>query len=85
MTDNYRYTIEGEHLTMGEIVARVPRIKADTVRDRVHRGARTWAALSLPPGIGAKHRRDATKSQIAAQLFRPPRPRARRGPPPTLT
>jgi len=73
MTDGYRYTIEGEHLTLGEIVARVPTVKADTVRDRIHRGARTWAALSLPPGIGAKQRRDATKLRIAAQFFRPPR------------
>jgi len=71
----YRYTIEGELLTIAEIVARVPGIKPDTVRDRVDRGARTWVLLTRPPGVGRQKQREATKLRVAAGLFRSSRAR----------
>lgn len=65
---DWRYTIEGEKLTMGEIIARVlaahPKLKADTIRKRVTAGFRTWRLLGQSAAAGAAARRDRIRSAI---------------------
>lgn len=67
-TDTWQYTIEGEKLTMGEIVARVlaehPRLKADTIRKRVTAGVRTWRLLGQSAAAGAEARRQKIRSAL---------------------
>lgn len=65
---DWRYTIEGEKLTMGEIITRVladhPKLKADTIRKRVTAGFRTWKLLGQSAAAGAAARRDRIRSAI---------------------
>jgi hypothetical protein len=66
--DTWQYTIEGEKLTMGEIVARVlaehPRLKADTIRKRVVAGVRTWRLLGQSAAAGAEARRQKIRGAL---------------------
>lgn len=65
----YRYTVEGEPLTRGEIVERVlrdhPKLRADTVRKRIDGGARTWKQLGQQPAAGMTLRRLQIKGEIS--------------------
>lgn len=44
-----RWDIEGEKLTTVEIIARCPRVNPGTIRNRLTKGKRTWAALRQSP------------------------------------
>lgn len=57
---NYQYTIEGEKLTLAEIVARIPNVCSYAVRRRVaHYGLRTWSDLRRPAKPKVDRRRAA--------------------------
>lgn len=47
----YLWPIEGEQLTIDEIVARCPNIARATVKTRIECGDRTWARLQRPSGV----------------------------------
>lgn len=55
--DPYKYTVDGEKVTLDEIVARLPHMKRPTVRKRINNGHRTWAALGADTIIAAKDQR----------------------------
>ena len=55
--NTYRYTVDGEKVTLDEIVARCPLVSRQTVSDRVRRGHRTWAELSKKPDAVQQARR----------------------------
>lgn len=69
MGDAWRYTVEGEKLTVGEIIARVrgasPSLSAGTIRKRVSAGLRTWAQLGRDAITGVRERRDAIRKDIS--------------------
>lgn len=44
--NTYRYTVDGEKVTLDEIVSRCPLVSRATVSNRVRLGWRTWAELS---------------------------------------
>ncbi len=49
MSKDYRHTVDGDKVTLDEIVARCPLVSRQTVSDRVRRGQRTWAELTKKP------------------------------------
>lgn len=53
MSKDYKYTIEGEKLTLDEVRARIPEIKPETVKKRIEAGHRTWEALKMDPKLSA--------------------------------
>ena len=53
----YRYTVDGERVTLDEIAARCPLVSRQTVSDRVRRGQRTWAELTKKPDAAQSARR----------------------------
>ena len=65
----WRYTVEGEKLTMGEIVARViaahPTLMPSTIRKRVNAGLREWTHLTRPAAVGSAQRRAAIRLSIS--------------------
>lgn len=65
MSESYRYTIEGEKLTMVEIISRVPEIQADTIRARVNRGVRTWDGLRQSSKAAIQAERDRQRRLIS--------------------
>ena len=70
---DYRYCVEGEHLTSGEVADRVaslaPKLKRNTVINRlVRHGLRTWAQLSAPLSILRKGRL-ANGKKINRRMF----------------
>lgn len=71
--DTYRYTVEGEKLTMAEIVARVleahPKLKASTIRKRVIAGLRTWRLLGQSAAEGDERRRNSIRRSLG-KLYR---------------
>lgn len=66
--DTYRYTVEGEKLTMAEIVARVleahPKLKVSTIRKRVIAGLRTWRLLGQSAAAGDAQRRESIRRSL---------------------
>ena len=55
----FRYSIEGERLTLAEIVERCPSVKPQTVKRRVTEyGLRTWADLRRGGSAAMKANRD---------------------------
>lgn len=70
MTGKYQYTIEGEKLTMIEIIRKIPEIQADTLRLRINRGVRTWEGLREDPKAARKKLLDRQRRKIAP-LFTP--------------
>jgi len=67
---DYRYTVEGELLTQAEIVERVlrdhPRLKVNTIHNRIRAGARTWRKLGEHPAVGQQRRRQEIKRVISS-------------------
>jgi hypothetical protein len=61
---DYRYTIEGEKLTLDEIRARLPHIRPATVRTRISAGLRTWGALAMSPAEGARVARKRLANRV---------------------
>ncbi len=58
MSAEYRYTIEGEKLTLAEIKDRVytqnPALTRDKVKARIDAGKRTWAELTMDPAAAKR-------------------------------
>ena len=55
--NTYRYTVDGEKVTLDEIAARCPLVSRATVSNRVRLGWRTWAELSKKPDAVQQARR----------------------------
>ena len=65
---DFRYTVDGEKVTLDEIAARVPKDSAGcplvsraTVSNRVRLGWRTWAELSKKPDVVQSNRRKGAR------------------------
>lgn len=56
-----RYTVDGELVTLDEIVARCPLVSRATVSNRVRLGWRTWAELSKKPDAVQSARRKGAR------------------------
>lgn len=50
VSEPYRYTVDGEKVTLDEIKARCPDVAAKVVQRRVSYGIRTWRDLQRKPG-----------------------------------
>lgn len=61
MSKTYQYTVDGEKVTLDEIVARCPLISLATVSNRIRLGWRTWAELSKKPDVVQSNRRKGAK------------------------
>lgn len=59
--NDYRYTVDGEKVTLDEIAARCPLVSRQTVSDRVRRGQRTWAELTKKPDAVQSARRKGSR------------------------
>mgnify|MGYP000567799484 FL=1 len=59
--NTYRYTVDGEKVTLDEIVTRCPLVSRQTVSDRVRRGLRTWAELQKKPDAVQSARRKGAR------------------------
>lgn len=59
--NTYRYTVDGEKVTLDEIVTRCPLVSRQTVSDRVRRGQRTWAELMRKPDAVQSARRKGAR------------------------
>lgn len=57
MSKTYQYTVDGEKVTLDEIVARCPLVSRATVSNRIRTGWRTWAELSRKPDVVQSNRR----------------------------
>jgi len=58
---DFRYTVDGEKVTLDEIVARCPLVSRATVSNRVRLGWRTWAELSKRPDVVQSNRRKGAR------------------------
>lgn len=58
---DYRYTVDGEKVTIDEIVARCPLVSRSTISNRVRTGWRTWAELMRKPDAVQSARRKGAK------------------------
>ena len=58
---DYKYTVDGEKVTLDEIVARCPLVSRATVSNRVRLGWRTWAELSKEPDAVQQARRKGAR------------------------
>lgn len=47
--NSYKYTVDGEKVTLDEIAARCPLVSRATVSNRIRLGWRTWAELMRKP------------------------------------
>lgn len=56
-----RYTVDGEKVTLDEIVARCPLVSRATVSNHVRLGWRTWADLSKRPDVVQSKRRKGAR------------------------
>lgn len=61
MSKTYRYTVDGEKVTLDEIVARCPLVSRSLVSNRIRLGWRTWAELSKKPDVVQSNRRRGAK------------------------
>ena len=59
--NTYRYTVDGEKVTLDEIVSRCPLVSRATVSNRVRLGWRTWAELSKKPDAVQQARRKGAR------------------------
>ena len=57
----YRYTVDGEKVTLDEIVSRCPLVSRQTVSNRVRLGWRTWAELTKKPDVVQSNRRKGAR------------------------
>ena len=57
----FRYTVDGEKVTLDEIAARCPLVSRATVSNRVRLGWRTWAELSKRPDVVQSNRRKGAR------------------------
>lgn len=55
------YRIEGEELTRGQIVARLPHINPQTIGARLLRGYRTWADIGADKATTLRRSKDRFK------------------------
>ncbi len=58
---DFRYTVDGEKVTLDEIAARCPLVSRATVSNRVRLGWRTWAELSKRPDVVQSNRRKGAR------------------------
>jgi len=58
---DFRYTVDGEKVTLDEIVARCPLVSRSTISNRVRLGWRTWAELSKRPDVVQSNRRKGAR------------------------
>ncbi len=49
VSKDYQYTVDGEKVTLDEIVSRCPLVSRATIGNRVRAGWRTWAELMRAP------------------------------------
>ena len=49
MSKDYKYTVDGEKVTLDEIAARCLLVSRATISNRVRTGWRTWAELMRAP------------------------------------
>ena len=61
MSNDYQYTVDGDKVTLDEIVARCPLVSRATVSNRVRLGWRTWAELSKRPDVVQSNRRKGAR------------------------
>lgn len=61
MSKSYQYTVDGEKVTLDEIVSRCPLVSRQTVSNRVRLGWRTWADLSKRPSVVQSNRRNGVR------------------------
>ena len=61
MSKDYRHTVDGDKVTLDEIVARCPLVSRATVSNRVRLGWRTWAELSKKPDVVQANRRKGVR------------------------
>ncbi len=47
--NDYKYTVDGEKVTLDEIAARCPLVSRSLVSNRIRLGWRTWAELMRKP------------------------------------
>lgn len=66
----YKYTVDGEKVTMHEIVKRLPGVIPQTVRKRINAGLRTWAELGATPIQGNAAAVNESKSRMQRILAR---------------
>lgn len=59
--NTFRYTVDGEKVTLDEIAARCPLVSRATVSNRVRLGWRTWAELSKKPDAVQSARRKGAR------------------------
>lgn len=59
--NDYRYTVDGERVTLDEIVARCPLVSRSTIGNRVRLGWRTWAELQKKPDAVQSARRKGAR------------------------
>jgi len=58
---DFKYTVDGEKVTLDEIVARCPLVSRATVSNRVRLGWRTWAELMRKPDAVQSARRKGAR------------------------
>lgn len=68
--NDYRYTVDGDKVTMAEIYARCPQIQQQLVRRRIAGGVRTWAGLGATPVRGNAAQKAESKRRLNAALAR---------------
>ncbi len=61
MSKDYKYTVDGDKVTLDEIAARCPLVSRSTVSNRVRLGWRTWAELMKGPDKVQSARRKGTR------------------------
>jgi len=61
MSKDYQYTVDGDKVTLDEIVSRCPLVSRATVSNRVRLGWRTWAELSKRPDVVQSNRRKGAR------------------------
>ena len=61
MSKDYQYTVDGEKVTLDEIVSRCPLVSRSTISNRVRTGWRTWAELMLAPDKVQQARRKGAR------------------------
>jgi len=61
VSKDYKYTVDGDKVTLDEIAARCPLVSRATVSNRVRLGWRTWAELGKKPDAVQSARRKGVR------------------------
>lgn len=70
MSKDYRFTVDGQLVTLDDICAKFPKIPRATLTNRIRYGWRTWAELGKPAQANAEAKRREVAKRMAEQLGR---------------